>query len=141
MKQKSKSKTNITKPYAIRPKKIRKKSPKIIDYNKVAQKYGNLLETSLNTSNSIQPQKALNNNIDDSYYDYIIDNIYETNNINQENSKINDSQYYFTFKQKKTSSINNSNNNNNYDDSYYDYIIDNIYETNNINQLKKKKNK
>ena len=111
MKQKSKSKTNISKPYAIRPKKIRKKSPKIIDYNKVAQKYGNLLETSLNTSNSIQPQKALNNNIDDSYYDYIIDNIYETNNINQENSKINDSQYYFTFKQKKTSSINNSNNN------------------------------
>ena len=113
MKQKSKSKTNISKPYAIRPKKIRKKSPKIIDYNKVAQKYGNLLETSLNVSTSTQQQKALNNNIDDSCYDYIIDNIYETNNINQnmENSKNNDSSYYFTFKQKKMSSINNSKNN------------------------------
>ena len=77
---KSKSKISIVKPYSTKSKKIRKKSPKIIDYNKVAQKYGNLLETSLNTSNSTQPQKALNsnNNIDDSYYDYIIDNIYET---------------------------------------------------------------
>ena len=118
MKQKSKSKTNISRPYAIRPKKIRKKSPKIIDYNKVVQKYGNLLETSLNTSNSItQQQKALNsNNYDDSYYDYIIDNIYETNNINQlkkkekqiENNKNDDTDYYFTFKQKKLSTINNN---------------------------------
>ena len=115
MKQKSKPKTNISKPFSIKSRKARKKSPKIIDYNKVAQKYGNLLETSLNVSNSTQPQKALNGNnniIDDSYYDYIIDNIYETNNINQylENSKNNDSSYYFTFKQKKASIINSNNN-------------------------------
>ena len=117
-KQKSKSKTNVTKPYINKQKKVRKKSPKIIDYNKVAQKYGNLLETSLNTSNSTQPQKALNsNNIDDSYYDYIIDNIYETNNLESEkaqkieNSKNNDSNYYFTFKQNKNKSINNNSNN------------------------------
>ena len=113
MRQKGKSKTNISKPLSNKSRKVRKKSPKIIDYNKVAQKYGNLLETSLNVSTSTQQQKALNNNIDDSYYDYIMDNIYETNNINQniENSKNNDSSYYFTFKQKKMCSINNSNNN------------------------------
>ena len=113
MRQKGKSKTNISKPLSNKSRKARKKSPKIIDYNKVAQKYGNLLETSLNVSTSTQQQKALNNNIDDSYYDYIMDNIYETNNINQniENSKNNDSSYYFTFKQKKMCSINNSNNN------------------------------
>ena len=106
---KSKSKMSIVKPYSTKSKKIRKKSPKIIDYNKVAQKYGNLLETSLNTSNSTQPQKALNsnNNIDDSYYDYIIDNIYETNKI--ENTK-NDDSYYFTFKKKPNTINNNSNN-------------------------------
>ena len=114
-KQKSKPKTYISKPFPIKSRKTRKKSPKIIDYNKVAQKYGNLLETSLNVSNSTQHQKALNGNnniIDDSYYDYIIDNIYETNNINQnlENSKNNDSSYYFTFKQKKASIINSNNN-------------------------------
>ena len=118
IKNKSKSKMNNTKSYINKTKKIRKKSPKIIDYNKVVQKYGNLLETSLNTSNSTtQQQKALNsnNNYDDSYYDYIIDNIYETNNINQlkqkekqiENNKNDDTDYYFTFKQKKLSTINN----------------------------------
>ena len=115
IKQKYKSKTNITKPYSNKIKKTRKKSPKIIDYNKVAQKYGNLLETSLNTSNSTQPQKALNSNIDDSYYDYIIDNIYDINNIKDEiptkieNNKNNDS-YYFTFKRQNPTSITNNNN-------------------------------
>jgi len=107
---KSKSKISIVKPYSTKSKKIRKKSPKIIDYDKVAQKYGNLLETSLNTSNSTQPQKALNsnNNIDESYYDYIIDNIYDKSKI--ENSKNNNDSYYFTFKQKPNTLNSNSNN-------------------------------
>ena len=108
IKSKSKSKICITKPYASKPKKTRKKSPKIIDYDKVAQKYGNLLETSLNTSNSTQHQKLPINNNDDSYYDFIIDNIYEANNIKKEskfdkkaeNTKNDDSSYYFTFKSK-----------------------------------------
>ena len=115
VKQKSKSKVNITKPYLNKTKKVRKKSPKIIDYKNVAQKYGNLLETSLNTSNSTLPQKALNSNIDDSYYDYIMDNIYETNNLKEEittkieNSKMNDENYYFTFKKQKPPIIKNNN--------------------------------
>ena len=105
---KSKSKISIVKPYSTKSKKIRKKSPKIIGYDKVAQKYGNLLETSLNTSNSTQPQKALNsnNNIDESYYDYIIDNIYDKSKI--ENSKNNNDSYYFTFKQKPNTLNSNS---------------------------------
>ena len=121
VKQKQKSKMNVVKPYSSKSKKTRKKSPKIIDYDKVAQKYGNLLETSLNTSNSTQPQKALynNNNLEESYYDYIIDNIYDLNNINDlkeekpskiENTKNDDSGYYFTFKQQKPSINNYSNN-------------------------------
>ena len=118
IRHKSKSKMNMTKPYSNKIKKSRKKSPKIIDYNKVAQKYKNLLETSLNTSNSTQPQKAPNNNyIDESYYDYIMDNIYESNNqrdkksLNIESTKNDDSDYYFTFKQQIPSTLNNNSNN------------------------------
>ena len=118
IKQKSKSKINITKPYSNKLKKSRKRSPKIIDYNKVAQKYKNLLETSLNTSNSTIKQNAPNNNyIDESYYDYIIDNIYDSNeqrdkkSLNIESSKNDDSGYYFTFKQQIPSTLNNNSSN------------------------------
>ena len=58
--QKSKSKSVINNSKTnSKSKKIRKKSPKTIDYNKVAEKYGNLLETSLSTSDN--PQTSKNN--------------------------------------------------------------------------------
>jgi hypothetical protein len=62
-------------------KKSGKQSPKAIDYNKVAQKYGNLLDTSIENSDKKLIKKEANTEKDifinnDSYYDYIIDNIY-----------------------------------------------------------------
>ena len=113
---KSKQKTKINNNFNNKGKKIRKKSPKIIDYNKVAQKYGNLLETSLNTSDNAQSNNINKINLEksnnDSYYDYIIDNIYDDinkdNNISKERhhnsireiNKNDDSICYITFKKK-----------------------------------------
>ena len=94
-------------------KRIRKKSPRTIEYNKVIEKYGNLLETSVNTSDNPQTNKGApskiipDKNNNDSYYDYIIDNIYSNNNSKTKKEKIRrrinnvDSAYDFVFKEKR----------------------------------------
>ena len=115
---KSKSKTSMSN-IANNNKntKIRKKSPKTIDCNKVFEKYGNLLEASLDSSDITKKNKENKINMDksnnDSYYDYIIENM--CNNINDEDNKENNNKiqknkikinnnaednFYFTFKQK-----------------------------------------
>ena len=111
---KSKSKTSINNiTNNNKSKKIRKKSPKTIDYNKVLEKYGNLLEASWDTSDNTQINKGNNINIEksnnDSYYDYIIENMYSDIN-NKDNNKIQknnfksknntEDNFYFTFKDK-----------------------------------------
>ena len=111
IKLRSRSTNNNIKTNNKKRKKILKKSPKTIDYNKVVEKYGNFLETSLNTSDNTQSNKNNNNEKgnNDSYYDYIIDNIYN-DNIRDNNKKYkysiikdnnnDDSMYHLTFKQK-----------------------------------------
>ena len=118
-KQKSKSSINNNK-----GKKIRKKSPKTIDYNKVAEKYGNLLETSLNTSDNTQTNNANKINEEkannDSYYDYIIDNIYndkikDNNKVNKKENDKDNKKVNNILKENKNNNINNNDN----DDSIY----------------------
>ena len=154
LKTKIKSKSTTINVRNNRGKKIRRKSPKTIDYNKVVEKYGNLLETSINTSDDIKLKSSkINEEKDscDSYYDYILDNIYNKEENKKENNNLKDnsnkeeefnSLYYFTFKQK----INDIKNNNNIYSSINNKKEDinninvNMYRTFN-NQLKKNKSK
>ena len=129
-KYKSRSIISYIKSNNNRERKIRKKSPKTIEYNKLAEKYGNLLETSLNTSDDTQSNKLnKEKGKEDSYYDYIIDNIYNDNYAdnnktlkpkynNIKESSINnnnigsDSMFNHTFKQKRNNLSNMDYNNN-----------------------------
>ncbi len=105
-----------------RGKKINKNSPKTIEYNKIAEKYGKLLETSLNTSenthsNRIKNEKGINDKNNDSYYDFIIDNIYN-DNIGDNNKT-----YKYKYNTTKDSYVNNNNNNKIYNDSMYYFTL------------------